>query len=262
MPLVGNKWTLPELVVLVSDFIGDSENVRWPVSVVERAIRDAIRAAPPKWWEERIDSFHTYESETFRYVLPPACVRVEEVWFEPLSSEKPRYFVVPSLWHIEEDQLVFSKPLPKYGGQPLYMLYVVHPSNLLDVSANDGIVSSGTLMSETGTFITDGVRAGDAVHFDNDNAEYYVKLVGTQHILLLDRPATDGSEITYDIARYTDLPVTYIQNYAAAMLYENAARNRPGVEIDEALTLARYYRSLAEIELNKQRKTHTPRRRY
>lgn len=263
MGWVGNKWTLAQLRTEVETFMDDTTNARWSQDDVDRAIRAAIRSAPPKWWEERIDDAHTYDEETFRYLLPPICASVEEVWFEPLSSDKPRKFVVPSVWHIEGNYLVFTDSYSKYDGQTMYLLYAVYPTNLLSVSGSDGVVDSGdldALASATSEFVTDGVQVGDSVELAQGT--FYVESVDSETQLTLHKDMSAGTSLSFYIARYTDLPVTYVQYYAAAMLYEAAARNRPGIEIDDYLTMARYYRSLAEMELNRQRKARPVRRRY
>jgi len=241
----------------------DTSNVRWSQNDVDRAIRDAIRNAPPKWWEERVDDTHTYDEETFRYSLPPACQAVEEAWFEPLSSSKPRKLVIPTSWHVEGTELVFSEQYSRYDGQTLYMHYVVFPQNLLATTGADGVVAAGdldALTSATATFSTDGVRIGDAVELSQGT--FYVESVDSENQLTVHKDMTAGADLTFHVARYTDLPVVYVQYFAAAMLYEAAARNRPGIEIDENLRLSSWYRQLAEQELNRQRKARKPRRRY
>lgn len=270
MTLVGNTWTLSDLTTEVSNFMDDASNARWSTTDVARAIRAAIRSAPPKWWEERLDDSNTYDEEDFRYDLPPACQRVEEVWFAPLSEDKPRYFVVPTVWHTEGTELVFTDSLHNYHGKTMYILYIVHPTNLLTLSITNGAIASATAVALTSsgeTFITKGVRVGDAVIINETNYDgngtYYVKSVDSETQLTLHKaPGATGTDLDCTVAQYTDVPVEYIIYYAAGQLFENAARNRPGVEIDQALTLARYYRSLAEIELNKQRKAFAGRRRY
>jgi len=264
MAWTGNKWTLADLRNEVESFMDDTGNTRWSDDDFNRAIRAAVRSAPPKWWEEREDDSHTYDEETFRYALPPACASVEELWFEPLSSDKPRKFVVPNVWHVEGNYLVFTDTYPKYDGQTLYFRYIVYPTNLLTVTDDDGKVEAGDLdafKDTDATFITNGVRVGDPVEVGTQGT-FYVESVDSETQLTLHKDMTAATDITYYVARYTDLPVTYVQYYAAAMLYEAAARNRPGVELEDYLTLARYYRSLAELELNKQRKPRPVRRRY
>ncbi len=261
---MSNKWTLAELKTEVAAFMNDTSYTRWSESDVERAINLAIRNAPPAWWEERIDDSHTYDMETFRYALPPACEAVEEVWFEPLDSSKPRKLVVPTSWHVEGNELVFTESYSKYDGQTLYMHYIVFPQHVTDIYGIDGKVGSDELdllESASSSFITDGVRVGDSVLIEG--AEFFVKEVSGETELYLHKEASEsGTSLTFYIARYTDLPIMYILYFAAAMLYEAAARNRPGVEVDENLRLSSWYRQLATQELNRQRKARKPRRRY
>ena len=269
MTYTGNKWTLAQLESEVANFMDDASYARWSQDNVDEAIRAALRAAPPKWWEERIDDSNTYSEDDFRYDLPPACVSVEEVWFEPVDSDKPRYFVEPRFWRIEGEELVFTGSYSKYDGQTMYILYVVYPINLLTESKTNGGIASTTtkdLTSSGSTFVTDGVKVGDAVVISESdyagNGTYYVATVAEATLTLHKAPGTAGTNLDFTVALYTDLPLTYVQYYSAAYLYELAARNRPGVEVDEYLRFSTYYRQLAEQELRKQRKPRAARRRY
>jgi hypothetical protein len=267
---VGNKWTLAELNSIVDNFMNDTTDTRWTSAQKDTAIRMALLDAPPRWWEIRIDDTNTYDEDDYRYDLPPACEWVEEVWFEPLSTDKPRYLVSPTSWHVEEDELVFTDRYSKYDGQTIYIVYGVYPTNLLTLSKTDGVVASTTataLTSAGSTFITSGVRVGDAVVINetsyDGNGTYYVESVDSETQLTLHKaPGTAGSSLDFTVAYYTDLPVTYIRLYAAAELYEVIARNSPGLEIDEVLRLAQYYREKAEEELRKKSRAHRARRSF
>jgi len=256
--------TLAQLKTEVASFIDDASYTRWSEADVTAAIYAAMRNAPPAWWEDRIDDTHTYSDSTYRYALPPVCETVEEVWFEPLSSDKPRRLVVPSSWHIEGDELVFTETYSKYDGQTLYMHYVVFPQHVLSISNTDGEVSAGTglnvFSSDDSTFITDGVLPGDALVLTQGT--FYVKEVLEETALEVHKDMAEGSTLPFSVAYYTDVPIMYLLYFATAELYERASRNRPGVEVDENLRFSAYYRQLAAQELRRQRKTHRPRRRY
>ena len=270
MAHLGNRWTLTQLKSEASLFMDDYGYVRWSETTYERAIRQAIQNAVPLWWEERLDDTNTYACDTFRYTLPPTCVSVEDVYFAPHSDNQPRRFVVPSSWHIEEESLVFNTKYTKYDGQTMYLIYVVYPSNLLSMQTEDGAIASDTtvaLTSATALFATSGVRAGDTVTISDGswsaNGDYYIRRVYSEtQVDLHKAPGEARTDIRFYVAHYTDLPVTYVRYFVAAILYELAARNRPGVEVSEYLQLASYYRQLAERELRSQRKAHTALRRY
>ena len=270
MALTGNLWTLAQLEIEVATFMDDASYERWAQATMAKAIRQALQNAGSRWFEERIDDTATYDSSTFRYTLPPICETVEEVWLEAWSSDRPRRFVVPTMWHIEGNELVFEEAYNRYDGQGLYLVYIVSPANLLTLPLTDGVIASTTttaLTSATATLVSGGVRAGDAVIINKTdyagNGTYYVVSVdSTTQLTLHKAPGTAGSSLTFNVAHYTDMPVSYIRCFAAAMLYEQAARNRPGVEVSEYLQLASYYRQLADRELKLHRKSRPARRRY
>jgi len=166
------------------------------------------------------------------------------------------------MWNIDNYELVFEQAFPKYDGQTLYIAYFVYPNNLLHLTAADGVVSGATLTSTTSTFSTYLVLPGDEVHITGDSGHYYVKTVDSETQLTLHDSPTAGSSKTFYVARYTDMPFTYLTYRAMAELYEMASRNKPGVEVEENMRWATYYRQLATRELELKRRTPSVYRRY
>jgi len=250
MTLRGTKWTLSEIETDLGVRIDDAGNTRWTSAQKQAAITAAVRKAASLWWEDRLDDTNTYADSTYRYNLPPACEAVKSVYFGPNSSDKPRYLVVPSRWHVEDDQLVFEKPFYSYNGNTIYLNYIVYRSNLLNCTADDGEASSTTFTSATSTFITDGVQEGNEVEISGDTGgPYYVASVDSETQLTLHKAPTAGTELTFYVSRYTDLPYNYLVYASMAELYEMVSRNRPGVDIEHNIRWASYYRQLAEAEL-------------
>lgn len=268
--LKGSTWDLAYLVAEVGAELDDAGHGQWSSASKERAIRSAVRAAAGEWWEIRIDDTHTYSHTTHRYALPVGCVRILEVWFEPFSTTKPRRFVSPTSWRVEGDYLVFIKPIVRYTNRTMYITYRIEPSNLLDIDTNDGVIASSTataLTSAGATFSTKGVRMGDAVVINETgyagNGTYYVVSIDSETQLTLHKaPGTAGATLDYNVAHLTDLPYKYLIYYAMSELYEVAARNRPGVQEDEYLRWASYYKQLAAMELKKKQRHHKGRRTY
>jgi len=259
----GALWTQAELVADLGTRMDDASDVRWTAAQKQLGILSAIRRARGLWWEERLDDTQTYSQDTFRYDLPPVCEAVNEVYFEALSDEKPRYFVAPQLWHLEERTLVFDTRVSHYDGQTIYILYRVYPTNVLDVTAADGVAASTAFSSATSTFVTSKVRPGDEVEIVGDSGgPYYVASITSETALVLHKAPTAGTELTFYVARYTDLPYEYLMYAAMSEMYEMASRNRPGVEVADNIRWASYYRQLSELKLRAQARHHAPQRRY
>jgi len=259
----GVLYTLGQIVDDLSIRLDDESDTRWTEAQKQLAVKVAVRRARGRWWEERLDDTNTYDDTTFRYSLPPACESVEALYFEPISSDLPRVFVSPSRWHIEGTTLVFDKPFHTYDGKTLYIHYLVYLANLLDVTANDGSISGNTLTSSGSTFVTDGVQEGDEVEISGDSGgPYYVSSVDSETQLTLHKSPTAGDSKTFYVARYTDMPYEYLIYAAMAELYEMAARNRPGIEVEENIRWATYYRQLADQALRSQARHPKPLRRF
>jgi hypothetical protein len=261
----GTVWTLATLNTDIGVRLDDAAHTRWTSAQKDVAIKSAVRHARGKWWEERIDSTVTYSQDDYRYDLPVACEVVEAIYFEPTSSDDPRHFAPPTSWHVEGSELVFTSRFSDYDGQTMYLHYLVYPANLLTVTAADGVVATGglSLTSATATFVTNGVLPGDEIELPADTGgPYYVSSVTSNTVLVPHKAATAGSTLTYHIARYTDLPYEYLIFGAMAELYEMSSRNRPGVEVEESIRWATYYRQMAEVSLKQQARHAKPQRRY
>ncbi len=254
MALKGNTYTLSELRTKLSIDINDASFTRWSSSIMDTAIRRAMDSARNRWWEDRTDETQTYSSDTFSYTLPPACERVLEVRLAAILTGDPDYLVRPQFWKIVDNSLVLYESWSKYDGQTLKIYYSVHPSNLLDVSGSDGVVSGTTLTSATDTFITDGVRVGDSVRLYKSsyagNGTYYVAEVTSETVLTLNDSPGTGSGISYYVAQYTDMPEAFLLAAAKAWLFEWASMNKVGREVQTTLQQAAYFKQVAEMELN------------
>lgn len=250
MVLRGTKYTLSELMDDVSNSILDTGDIRWTEAQKELAIKRAVREASPNWWEERIDIKHHYEAGTTRYELPPASSRVQEVRFYPLPSEINRKIVSPTAWHVEGNELVFEEDFEDYAGSTIYIHYAYYQKNLLDTTGTDGVLDSGnnTLTSASATFVTDGVKEGDAVILVGRGRDV-VASVDSETQLTLWTDLYGGTDVTYYIAYYTDMPYEYLINKALSELYMIALRNRPGVEVEQYIRLSDYHRQLASLGL-------------
>lgn len=262
MPLTGVLWTLSQLNDFVAAAIDDTADARWTSAEKDAAIRAAILSAHGYTWEERINSEYTWDIDTQRYAVPAGCVSVREIYFEDRrGSGYPRKFIVPSSWSVEGTTLVFSarSRYRRYAGQTMYITYHVYPVNLLNVGAADLVTTadSATVTSATATWVTDGVQVGDPFEIigGSDAGTYFVSSIINNTIIVLHTELTTGAAAqTFRIAYYTNLPIIYIKYYAMAELYELAARNRPGVEIDETLRLSAWNKQLAQVELERMRK--------
>jgi len=268
--MYGDKWTLAELIVDVSDALHDSTNVRWASTDVEKAINQAIRFARQEWREERIDDTNTYSDDDFRYDLPPVCERVVEVWFEPTDDYSPRYQVPATWWRQEGTELVFIRNYPEYDGETMYIVYLVNANNLLDIDLTNGAIATATataLTSVGSTFTTDGVRPGDEVIIYKaayaGNGTYYVVSVTSETELKLHKaPGTVGTDLTFYVAHYTDMPYGYLVYFSMAWLYEHSARNKPGFDVEEVIRWSAYYRQLADKAMRDMQRAAKGRRRY
>jgi hypothetical protein len=266
----GDRWTLADLTAALAANLDDAGHARWAAALKASAIREAIREARGYWWDERVSTRHAYSEDTFRYDLPAACEKVVAVWFEPTSDSDPRVQVPSDWWLQEGSELVFVKSFSQYDGQEMYIHYLAFPTTLLTLSVTNGGVASVTtraLTSAGETFITKGVRVGDAVLVNETgyagNGTYYVDTVDSETQLTLDRaPGTVGTNLDFTVAQYTDVPYNYIMYFAMAWLYEVSARNKPGRDIDELLKLASYYRALAARDLEQKSRMARSMRRY
>lgn len=268
--MYGNKYTLAQLAADLDTRMNDAADTHWTQAQKNLAIQTALRNAEGQWWDERIDDTNTYSTDGFRYTLPPICQGVEAVYFEPMSSDEARGFVVPSSYHIEGDTLVFSKKSYNYDGQKMYIVYLAYPTNLLTLSGTNGAIATTTtkaLTSSAETFLTKGTRVGDAVIINESgyagNGTYYVASVDSETQLTLHKaPGTVGTSLDFTVAQYTDMPYEYIINAAMAEMYEMALRDRPGVEVTKYVQFATYYRELAQQALRKHARPPNPYRRY
>ena len=263
-----NKYSLAELNTQLALYIKDVVHIRWTVTDLNFAIRQALMEAHGRWWEERVAQ-DTYIYTTDFYDLPPACVNVEEVWFaDSTAPTAMAKFVPPSAWCHSVGYLQFTKRFPAYDGYWFFMVYRAYPTNLLTLTHADGVIAAGALTvltSALGDFINQGVREGDA-YFQGSlpgvGMDGYVREVRNATTLELDRAQTAGAGMTYWIAPFTEVPYMYIMYQATANLLELGSRNRPGVTIDESLRLATYYRQLADNEIKRLRRPYETRRRY
>ena len=261
MALIGAKYTLATIATDLGTRLDDSTHVRWTLAEKCWAIKTAIRMAKGMWWEERLDDTNKYDADDFRYTLPPACVKVISVHFD--ETDLPRYFVVPSKWHLEGNELVFTYSFNKYDGETMYIRYLVYPHNLLTVTAADGVIATTGLGSVTSTFVTSEVAEGDEVEVIGDTGgPFYVSSITSNVALVLHKAPTAGAGKTFHIARYTDLPYEYLIFGAMGELHEFAARNRPGVEVEELIKWATYYRQMARQVLSDQARHRTTVRGY
>ena len=259
MALRGQRYTLTQLNTLLGGWVNDAADTRWTSAEKNSAIQSAILAARGNWEEERIDSSNTYDDETYRYDLPPACHRVLAVQFEPNDSDYPRYEISPGQWGVEGNELVFNYSYTNYDGHTMYIIYTALPTNLLTLSGVDGVIASVTataLTSAASTFITNLTLIGDAVIITENNyagnGTYYVKSVDSETQLTLDKaPGAAATALNFTVGQYTDMPLTYIKYASMAELYEMSFRNAPGLEIDSNIKMATYYRQLADNEIRK-----------
>lgn len=263
MTLKAPKYTLSQVRTDVSIRMDDSSDVRWTAAQKNLAITSAIRKAAGQWWEERIDDSNTYVTTTYRYALPPACKSVECVHFAGATTTVPRIWASPTRWHIEEDYLVFDQAMTIGNNRTMYITYLVYQANLNGTIHTDGVAATTVISSATATFVTDGIQIGDEVEVDSDSASpYYVASVDSNTQLGLHKTPTAGTGLTFWVAHYTDMPYEYLVYGAMAELYEMASRNRPGVEVEEQIRWATYYRQMAASELKAHRKHTNPQRRF
>lgn len=265
MPRTSNSWTLAELVAQVEVLLDDSSNERWAEADIEAALRAAVRAGSFAWWEERLDSSQEFAVNTYGYDLPPACHRVLAVYFEPVTANNPRRFVTPNQWYEQDGKLYFQNKFAAYTTKDIFVEYMVHPSNLLDIDQTDGVLleSAATLTSAASTFVADGVREGDEVYIPSETPKlYYVSSITSETVLVITPDPTDGSTKTFYVAHYTDMPIDYLVNYAAGWLYELAGRNRPGVEVEVVTQWASYYAQKADLAMRRNAKRMKSRREF
>lgn len=268
MTLRGVQWTLAQLVADLRIRLDDASDVRWSSTQKALAVQSAIRRARGQWWEERIDDTNTYDADDFRYTLPAGCETIIAIYLEALDSTLPRFAVSPVLYHREGNELVIEQEIDDYDGQIMYIHYTVYPTNLLTCSATDGVIASATavaLTSASQTFVTKGIREGDPIVINESgyagNDTYYVVSIDSEtQVTLHKAPGTTGSSLDYNVALYTDMPYEYLITASMAELYEMASRNKPGVEVEENIRWANYYRQLAADELRRQFR-HMPARR-
>lgn len=262
MALTGALWTLSQLNSFVDTAISDGGNVRWTSAEKDTAICAAILSAHGYTWEERIDSEHTWDMNTQRYAVPAGCVSVREIYFEDRrGSGYPRKFIVPTSWSVEGTTIVFSarSRYRKYQGVTMYITYNVYQGHLLNIGAADLVTTANdaTVTSATGDWLTKAVLIGDSFEIIGgaDAGIYFVSSVtnGTTIELHTELTANAVAQV-FRIAYYTNLSAIYVNYYAMSELYELAARNRPGVEIDETLRLAAWNKQLAQVELERIRK--------
>lgn len=270
MTLRGQQWTLAQLVTKLGVMIDDASDVRWSSTQKELALQMAILSARFSWLEERLDDTNTYSINTYRYTIPPACYKVIALYFEPTDSTEPRHEINSTVWHIENDKIVFTYAYDDYDGQTMYIVYSVLPGNLLTISLTDGAVASATtaaITSATATFITDEVLIGDTVIINESgyagNGTYYIESVDSETQLTLhDVPGTIGTSLDFTVSQYTDMPVDYLMHSSMGELYEIAMRNAPGKEIENNIKMAVYYRQLAARDLEKIARRPNPNRSY
>jgi hypothetical protein len=270
MTLRGVQWTLAQLQADLRIRLDDASDVRWSAAQKALAIQAAVRRARGQWWEERIDDTNTYEADTYRYTLPPGCESIVSVYFEAVDSDAPRFLVVPNRYHRESDVLVFEQDFDTYDGQTMYIHYLVYQTNLLTCTGTVGAIASVTTKALTSvgqTFVTKGVREGDAVEISESgyagNGTYYVVSVDSEtQVTLHKAPGTIGTNLDYEVAAHTDMPYEYLISSAMAELHEMAGRNKPGLEGEAAMRWASYYRQLATDELRKQARHMPPTRSY
>ena len=265
----GDRWTLATLTTAISAALNDASNARWETTDIAAAIQEAVREARADWPDERIDSSETYSDTDYRYDLPVWAERVIEVWFEPLTSGEPRFQVPAKWWRQEGTELVFKRAWKTYNGQAMYIHCLAYPTNLLTESKTNGAIADTTtkdLTSAASTFTTDGVRAGDEVIIAETgyagNGTYYVETVADTTLTLDRAPGTVGTNLDFTVAEYTDIPYKYIRYFSMAWLYEWAARNKPGRDVEENLRWAAYYRQLADRALEEAQRQRRAVRRY
>ena len=267
MTLKGRLWTLSELNTEVAAYIDDASYARWSSAEVDRAIKAAVRASSHVWFEERLDASHSYAIATQTYALPPACENVLEVWFAPISANQPRHLIPMSSWRVEGTDLVMQQIFTAYDTKAMYIHYMVRPANLLAIGQADGQSYTSTkFTSALSTFITHGVRPGDALVITSgaDVGTHYVAVIvsNTEVTLHAALTATAGPGISFIVEQQTDLPFDYIMHFAMAWIYELAGRNRPGVEVSDVVQWANYYRQLADLDLKRNARRPRPVRRY
>lgn len=263
MVLRGTTYTLYDILEDINANLYESADSLWTPSQKKNAIQKAVRDARPEWWEERIDDTHTYDYTQHRYDLPPACAIVEAVSVSAPNPGNPRKDIPAIDWHIEGDELVFEESHPQYNGETLYIIYLYYQKNLLDISGDDlvSVAGSAQVTSDSSTFITDGVEAGDRLIKGGVN-EYYVVSVDSETQLTLNEEMEMNGISSFTVAGYTDMPHEYLVSKAMAELYLASAMNRPGAEVENAIQLSDYYRQLARQALQRNRRHPKPRRMY
>ena len=149
------------------------------------------------------------------------------------------------------------------GAQEILVIRVLGGSQVRYGHVGDIVVGSPALDDSSGIdFINEGVREGDEI-FMQGLTSYYVRRVLSDSTLIMDREAdVTLNNVEYYLAYWTDLPFSYISNYAKAHLYEIAAMNRPGVEVEETINISTYFRNIAYDELNRMRRSYRTRRQY
>jgi hypothetical protein len=270
MAIIGHEYSLSELLSRLRSAVNDEGDDRWTQTEKETAIQRAVRLAQPEWWEERVDDTNTYEADTLRYDFPPACDFVLELWFgNPSGSSYARKFVTPTTWHAEGNHIVFTHKWNKYDGETLYIIYRVYVENLLDLSGDDlETTADSAIVESTGgsTFVSDGVQPGDRFEItegDDEGTYYVLEVVDDDSVILhTEMTTTDATGLDFEVAYTVTLPQEYIIYKAQAELMRVAAFNRPGLEVDQAFTVAAYYDELAARVLNKMKRRKKGRRSY
>lgn len=263
----GRIWDLVEINAEVAAHMDDVAHVRWTSAEIDRAIKAAVRASSHIWFEERVDSSHTYAIATQRYALPTTCENVLEIWFDPISANQPRKLVPMSTWRVEGRDLVFLNVYTLYAAKTMHIYHVVRPANLLDIGAADLATTLGspTVTSATATWVADGVRPGDTfvITTGADAGTYYVVSITNLTTIVLDTNMTaNAAGVSFTIAQFTDLPFDYLVHFSMAWLFELAGRNRPGVEVADVVQWANYYRQLADLDLRRNARRPRPVKRY
>jgi hypothetical protein len=176
--------------------------------------------------------------------------------------------VSPVLWYVSGDEIVFSQKLRKYDGYTLKINYLVYPNNLLNCEGTDGETyfdgNTNLYLLASLEMNFSEARVGDEAVLSVGGAEnpFYVQAVLDAHTVALHKPVSDASAVMFHIAKYTDLPYEYLMYASMAELYEMVSRNRPGIEVDEGIRWATYYRQLADMVLNQQQRHLSPTRVY
>ncbi len=256
------KYSLWDYTNAIKRIVGDPAGRLRLAEDYTDAANNAILSAQYFWMDTVwLTLENTFDSDTRLYTIPnsPGLDTITNVYL--VDTDGVRH--IASHWVVQEDQLIFTKPLGHLSGRSILLEAGRKPRRLLQnvQGIGDGYVAANVAKFNVDSihFWVEGVVEGDVLSYRTTDggpwSDVFITGAYNGYVSTLTAPWTDSwFNMSWGVALYSTVPLAYVQHAGAAYIYTLLGQTGAATDVQELLNWAAYHQQRADAVAREYRK--------